>query len=155
MKYEIGDILEGKVTGIIKYGAFVELPDETVGMVHISEVSFEYIDDISTYLTLNQKVKIKVLSILENGKVSLSIKKAIPKNDVTTSDNNNKQIKANSQKQNIYKGSSFATKSQDNSNLSFEDMLSKFITTSDERNSAVKKQMFSRRGDSSYKRGGR
>ena len=79
MQLEIGDVLEGKVTGITKFGAFVELPEGKTGMVHISEVSTAYVEDISQYLKQDQIVKVKVINITEEGKISLSIKKAMPR----------------------------------------------------------------------------
>lgn len=79
MQLAIGDVLEGKVTGITKFGAFVELPEGKTGMVHISEVSTAYVEDISQYLEENQVVKVKVINITDEGKISLSIKKALPR----------------------------------------------------------------------------
>ena len=79
MQLEIGDVLEGKVTGITKFGAFVELPEGKTGMVHISEVSSAYVEDISQYLKQDQVVKVKVINITDEGKISLSIKKAMPR----------------------------------------------------------------------------
>ena len=78
MAVEIGAILEGKITGITNFGAFVELPDKTTGMVHISEVSSSFIKDIREKLTEGDQVKVKVIDINEKGKVALSIKKAQP-----------------------------------------------------------------------------
>lgn len=75
MSLEVGSILEGKVTGITKFGAFVSLPDGKNGMVHISEVSHSYVSDIREHLSEGQEVKVKVLSVDES-RVSLSIKKA-------------------------------------------------------------------------------
>ena len=60
MQLAIGDVLEGKVTGITKFGAFVELEPGKTGMVHISEVSTDYVEDISQYLKKDQTVKVKV-----------------------------------------------------------------------------------------------
>ena len=74
MAVEVGNILEGKVTGITDFGAFVDLPDGKSGMVHISEVAPTYVNKISDHLTEGQTVKVKVLSVGENGKISLSIK---------------------------------------------------------------------------------
>ena len=79
MQLAIGDILEGKVTGITKFGAFVELGEGKTGMVHISEVSTDYVEDISQYLKKDQVVKVKVINITDEGKISLSIKKAMPR----------------------------------------------------------------------------
>ena len=78
MQLEVGEILEGKVTGILKFGAFVDLGGGKSGMVHISEVAPTYVSDIKDHLTEGQTVKVKVLSIADDGKISLSIKKAAP-----------------------------------------------------------------------------
>lgn len=77
MQLEVGTILEGKVTGITKFGAFVELPGGKTGMVHISEVAPTFVKEIRDFVTENQMVKVKVMSISEDGKVSLSMKKAV------------------------------------------------------------------------------
>lgn len=76
---EIGAIYVGKVTGITKYGCFVAFGENKSGMVHISEVSNNYINDINEVITMNQEVKVKLLKIDENGRISLSIKKAEPR----------------------------------------------------------------------------
>ena len=78
MAIEVGMILEGKVSGITKFGAFVDLPDSKTGMVHISEVANAYVSDIRQHLTEGQDVKVMVIG-LENGKVNLSIKRLEPK----------------------------------------------------------------------------
>ena len=75
MQAEVGAILEGKVTGLTDFGAFIELENGSTGMVHISEVASAYVKNIREYLELNQQVKVKVLSIGENGRINLSIKK--------------------------------------------------------------------------------
>ena len=75
MQLAIGDILEGKVTGITKFGAFVELGEGKTGMVHISEVSTDYVEDISQYLKKDQVVKVKVLDVdLKKKRISLTMK---------------------------------------------------------------------------------
>ena len=78
MQLEVGKIYEGTVTGITIFGAFVELEKGTTGMVHISEVANTYVNDINEHITQGQQVKVKVLSLGEGGKISLSIKKAQP-----------------------------------------------------------------------------
>ena len=75
---EVGAILEGKVTGITKFGAFVALPGGKSGLVHISEIAYSYVSDVSEHLTQGQEVKVKVISIDENNRINLSIKKALP-----------------------------------------------------------------------------
>lgn len=74
-KFEAGQVLEGKVTGIQPYGAFVALNDEVQGLVHISEVTHGFVQDINEHLKVGDSVKVKVLNVDEQkGKVSLSIR---------------------------------------------------------------------------------
>lgn len=81
MQIEAGSILQGKVSGIAPFGAFVEFEEGKSGLVHISEVSDEYVDDVNKHLKVGQEVKVKVLSVDPQGKISLSIKKAADKKD--------------------------------------------------------------------------
>jgi len=74
MSIEVGTTVEGKVTGITKFGAFVELPGGDTGLVHISEVANTYVKDISNYLEKDEKVKVKVIKVDDDGKIGLSIK---------------------------------------------------------------------------------
>ena len=76
MQFEVGTVLEGKVTGITKFGAFVALPEGKSGLIHISEVANTFVNDVHEYLTEGQSVKVKVLSISPEGKISLSAKRA-------------------------------------------------------------------------------
>ena len=76
MQLEVGMTAEGKITGITNFGAFVQLENGKTGLVHISEVALTYVKDIAEHLKENDAVKVKVLSIDERGKISLSIKKA-------------------------------------------------------------------------------
>lgn len=76
MSVEVGSILEGKITGISKFGAFVALPDGKSGMVHISEVASTFVKEITDHVKQDQVVKVRVLGIDEKGRISLSIKKA-------------------------------------------------------------------------------
>ena len=78
MELTVGDILEGKIKTITNFGAFVALPENKTGMVHISEVANAYVSDIRQHLTEGQDVKVVVIG-LENGKVNLSIKRLQPK----------------------------------------------------------------------------
>ena len=77
MEVTVGSIVEGKVTGITKFGAFVALPNGGTGMVHISEVAHTYVSAIKDHLTEGQTVKVKIIGIDENNRVNLSIKKAM------------------------------------------------------------------------------
>ena len=75
MAIEVGSIQEGKVTGIMNFGAFVSLPGGKSGLVHISEISNTFVKDVHDHLNVGQMVKVKVLEINEQGKINLSIKR--------------------------------------------------------------------------------
>jgi S1 RNA binding domain protein len=77
MEITVGTLLEGKVKTITKFGAFISLPENHTGMVHISEVAGSYVNDIREHLTEGQEVRVKVLSVAEDGKIALSIKRAL------------------------------------------------------------------------------
>lgn len=77
MEFGVGSIVEGKVTGITKFGAFVALPEGKSGLVHISEIAYTYVNDVKEHLKEGQEVKGKVIGIDENGRINLSIKKAM------------------------------------------------------------------------------
>ena len=76
MDLSVGAILEGKVKSITKFGAFILLPENRTGMVHISEVANTYVSDIRAHLTEGDIVRVKIIGIDESGKISLSIKRA-------------------------------------------------------------------------------
>ena len=156
MQAEVGAILEGKVTGLTDFGAFIELENGSTGMVHISEVASTYVKNIRDHLEVNQQVKVKVLSIGENGRINLSIKK------VEESENSEKQFRAPDrarppQKQNsnrrspanVWQGS----KSQPSSDQSFEEMMARFKQVSDEKITDLKRSSESRHGSGYSRRG--
>jgi len=158
MSLEVGMIIEGKVTGITKFGAFVDLEGGKTGMVHISEVAPTYVNDIKDFLSEGQKVKVKILTIGEDGKISLSIKKALPQQKKPAAGNhngNNAHGKGAAPKPAAARPGSFEWQSSKKSEpSSFEDMLSKFKQTSDEKMSDLKRMEnkrggYSRRGSSS------
>lgn len=76
MELTVGSIVDGKVTGIMKFGAFVSLPEGRSGLVHISEIAYTYVSEVSEFLKVGQEVKVKIVSIDETGRINLSIKKA-------------------------------------------------------------------------------
>ena len=80
MELTVGEVLEGKVTGIAKFGAFVALGNGKSGLVHISEIANAFVNDVHDFLQEGQTVKVLVLST-ENGKINLSIKKALPQQE--------------------------------------------------------------------------
>lgn len=126
----VGNILEGKVTGITKFGAFIDLGDGKVGMVHISEVASTYVKEITDYIKDGDIVKVKVLTISDDGKISLSIKKAQEANR-----------REYTPKSNGPRGDFGLSSKKSNENLSFEDMMAKFKQTSDDKMSDLKKYM--------------
>lgn len=157
MQLNVGDIVEGKVTGLTNFGAFVKLTSGEVGMVHISEVASSYVKDIKEHLSEGQDVKAKVLSINETGKISLSIKQAEPK----PAENREKKefkgektfekrpAKPRRSSPPVWQGNRQEEKPQ-----SFEDMMAKFKQTSDERQAGMKKPAESRRSGGGARRSG-
>ena len=78
MAIEVGNVFEGRVTGVKPFGAFVALPEGRVGMVHISEVSNEFVQDIAAVLHDGDTVKVQVINVAPDGKSALSIKRLLP-----------------------------------------------------------------------------
>lgn len=134
MQLEVGKIVEGKITGITNFGAFVKMEGGKTGLVHISEVALTFVKDIRDHLKENDVVKVKVLSIDDNGKVSLSIKKALEEEQ-------KKQDKVPAQV-------SFGSSSAD---MSFEEKMKQFMQDSEEKMSAIKRNMDNKRSGG-YKR---
>ncbi|MCL2813361.1 MAG: S1 RNA-binding domain-containing protein [Oscillospiraceae bacterium] len=85
MKIQKGEVIEGKITGITKYGVFVEIDNENSGMIHISEISSGFIKDINEVLKINQTVKAVIIGVAENGKLALSIKQLSKENKAAQS----------------------------------------------------------------------
>lgn len=175
MQLEQGSIVEGKVTGILKFGAFVDLGNGKSGMVHISEVAGTYVNDINDFLKVGQQVKVKVISIGEDGKIALSIKKAEPKPEVKDRNKDGRDFKKSSDSKQGDKPFSPKDKDKDapsfqrrsappkkpvkkeyadpselayayeprstTTDAGFEDMLSKFKASSEDRMSVLKKTM--------------
>ena len=122
----------------MNFGAFVELEDNKVGLIHISEVADEYVNSVSDFLKEGDTVQAKVISIDANGKIALSIKKMKPKNqDAEKSPRNFKNKPAN-------RNGDFKPSRQ--TSASFEDKLSKFLKDSDERLTDLKRKTDSKRG---------
>ncbi len=135
MQLEIGKIYEGIVKGITPYGAFVDINGGGTGMVHISEVANTFVNNIREHLTENQEVKVKVIGINDEGKVSLSIKKASENPKPAPS-----QRPRRNDSQKSSRGVVWEPKKQTPmSELSFEDMLSRFKQNSEERMCDIKR----------------
>ena len=147
MSLEVGAIVEGEVTGITNFGAFVQLPEGKVGLIHISEVSNVYVKDVHDFLKEHDKVKVKVLSVDARGKIGLSIKQltpppAAPQPKPQRSQNENRERRGGQRPQNA----------RSMSPLSFEDKLSKFLKDSDDRMFDLKRNADSKRGGRGAKR---
>ena len=137
MAFEKGQIVEGKVTGIMNYGAFVDLGDNTSGMVHISEVAPVYVREIKDHLAVGQSVKVKILGIDEKGKISLSIKQAEPR---PQGGNRRGGNPGGGRSQGGRGGSdNYDWNRRQNASDNFDDMLSRFMASSDEKISNLKK----------------
>ena len=132
MQLEVGSIVEGKVTSITKFGAFVELPGGKTGMVHISEVSPTYVKEISDHLAENQVVKVKILSISDEGKISLSIKKCMDAGAQAP------PPRRPPFQRNESRGWQ-PKKTIPQENMTFEDMMNKFKQTSEDKMSDLKR----------------
>ena len=122
MAIEIGAVVEGEVTGITNFGAFLQLPEGKVGLIHISEVSNVYVKDIHDFLKEHQKVKAKVLSIDARGKIALSLKQLEEKPETPAKPVRPKEAPVVEKRAPRQTGP-----------LSFEDKLSKFMKDSDDR----------------------
>ncbi len=142
MGLEVGMIVEGKVTGITKFGAFVDIEEGKTGMVHISEVAPTYVNDIKEFLKEGQTVKVKILNIGDDGKISLSIKKAMPQQRKPSFQQNRNSASRQQPRPGNFEWQ--APKRSDS--VSFEDMLSKFKQTSDEKMSDLKRMNETKRG---------
>ncbi|GAA0439412.1 S1 domain-containing RNA-binding protein [Lentibacillus halophilus] len=125
MSIEVGSKLQGKVTGITNFGAFVEIEKGKTGLVHISEVADNYVKDINEHLSVGDSVTVKVINVEEDGKIGLSIKKA--------KDKPRQQPRQRTE--------------------SFESKMNKFLKDSDDRLASLKKHTESKRGGRGAKRG--
>ena len=139
MAVEVGSIVEGKVTGIKKFGAFVQLPDGKTGMVHISEVSNEYIQELSTVLSEGQQVKVKIINIDQAGRINLSIKKAQPQQERSERPGGYAPRQPRFQQRSGQAPRGRAQQQpKDPSTMSFEDKLKAFMSDSESRQADVR-----------------
>ncbi|WP_053216930.1 S1 domain-containing RNA-binding protein [Virgibacillus senegalensis] len=135
MSIEVGSKLQGKVTGITNFGAFVELPGGSTGLVHISEVADNYVKDINEHLTVGDEVTVKVINVEKDGKIGLSIKKA--------KDNPN----AGRRRTNNHNKSNNRDRTE-----TFESKMNRFLKDSEDRLASIRKNTESKRGGRGAKR---
>lgn len=129
MQLEIGKIYTGKVKGITQYGAFVDIDGGGNGMVHISEISNTFVNEIRDHLTEGQDVRVKVIGINEAGKVSLSIKKAVENEAPQDKAPRSAPPRERRSRPNVWE----PKKTVPQSEMTFEDMMSHFKQSSEER----------------------
>ncbi len=127
MSIEVGSKLQGKVTGITNFGAFVELEKGKTGLVHISEVADNYVKDINEHLSVGDTVEVKVINVEKDGKIGLSIKKA--------------------------KEKPVRQKNPRERTENFEAKMNRFLKDSEDRLASLKKHTESKRGGRGAKRG--
>ena len=156
MVLQVGDIVEGKVTGIKPFGAFVSLPEGKTGLVHISEVSYEFVQDLSAVLTDGQTVQVKVLSIAPDGKIALSIKRTQPAPERGARPQNAGARPAGShrppkreEKPRVWQPKPAAPQGE----MSFEDMMARYKSRSEEKIADLKRVTENHRGGYSRRRG--
>ncbi len=131
MELTVGEVLEGKVKSITNFGAFIALPDNKTGMVHISEVANAFVSDIRQHLTEGQDVKVVVIGT-DNGKVNLSIKRLQPRENGPRKENaprrDSRPAPNNAPRQNAAPVAPPAPKTADQL---FEEKLKQFMAESD------------------------
>lgn len=138
MAVEVGKVVSGKVVSIMAFGAFVELEGGENGLIHISEVSTEYVEKVADHLKVGDSVRAKVVKIDDNGRISLSIKRLMI--DEKKKNNASKKEKTSSVQSNMPPADiDWQALSQKSSDMSFEDKLSKFKSDSDEKMQALKR----------------
>jgi len=139
MELAVGKVYEGKVTGIAKYGAFVNLEGGRSGLVHISEVSNTFVSDVGNHVKLGQTIKVKIVSIGEDGKINLSIKRVEENQPQQAAAPRKSDEEAPSQhfsspvKHQKYDMAPIPAANQDSGDVNFEDRLKKFMQESDSR----------------------
>lgn len=144
MELTVGTILEGKVKSITNFGAFIALPENKTGMVHISEVTNAYVSDIRQHLTEGQDVKVMVIG-LENGKINLSIKRLEPKPQRENSRGGQSRNNPNRRDGGQGQGKQAAAKTEPaqpaapkTADQIFEERLRQFMTESDSKISSMR-----------------
>lgn len=149
MSLEVGNKVEGKITGLAKFGAFIDLGNNKTGLVHISEVSDKFVEDINDELKVGQVVTVKVLSIDNDGKIALSMrdkeqeakeKKEQPKREFQKRETSNRRP-----------SSTFNKRQNNNNSQDFDSLMNDFLKDSETRLSSLRKNTESKRGG----RGGR
>lgn len=122
-----GQVLTGKVTGITKFGAFVELESGETGLVHISEVADAFVKDINDFVSVGDEVKVRVLNVDDNGKIGLSMKQGKERE---------KREKREARE---------TRKKPQRPSLSFDEQISRFMKESDEKQASINRNINAKR----------
>ena len=148
MAIEVGSVVEGVVTGITNFGAFVELPEGKTGLIHISEVADVYVSDVHDFLRERDTVKVKVLTVDDRGKIGLSIKALQDKAAAPA-----QPSAAPARPPRPPRDMRRTAASRQIGSPSFEDKLSRFLKDSDERLTDLRRKTDSKRGGRGSRRG--
>ncbi len=133
-KFQVGQIIEGTVTGIKPFGAFVSLDETTQGLVHISHITHGYLENINDAIKVGDTVKVKVLSIdTEKNKISLSIKETQEK---PKSPSRPQSSRPQSSRPSANKQVKKETRPE-----SFEDLMKDFMKVSNDRQADINKRL--------------
>lgn len=164
MAIEVGAKLEGKVTGITHFGAFVDLSGGVTGLVHISEIADNYVKDVKDHLKIDDVVKVKVINVDKDGKIGLSIKQAIDRPEGQPAPQRERSSGGPGGGDRFGGGGGrgpggggrpFNKQSSGRPSYgkpSFEDKMSRFLKDSEERISSLKKNTEGKRGGRGAKR---
>lgn len=171
MALEKGAVVDGIVTGITNFGAFVSLPENKVGLIHISEVSNVFVKDVHDFLKVKDKVTVKVVSVDEKGKIGLSLKALMPPAPMPERkpghsfenrhfegkrfEGGNKHFEGGKrfEGKKRFEAKTFHGAPRPAGPMSFEDKLSKFLKESDDRLLDLKRNTESKRGGRGARRG--
>lgn len=134
----VGSIVEGKIMSVMPFGAFVDIGNKQSGLVHISEVSSGYVKDINECIKKGDSVKVKIIKIDDNGKISLSIKQA-------GEEKKEKTVKSRPEKKGPVRPADIDWSASSSNGLSFEEQLSKFKQDSDEKMQTLRRNNDSKR----------
>ena len=151
MSIEVGSKVQGKVTGITNFGAFVELPDGKTGLVHISEVADNYVKDINEHLKVGDEVEVKVMNVEADGKIGLSIRKAKPQAERPERPERPGRPDRPQRPRRENNRSNERNDRQPKEN--FEQKMARFLKDSDERLTTLKRATESKRGGRGARRG--
>ncbi|CAI9389689.1 S1 domain-containing RNA-binding protein [Niallia sp. Sow4_A1] len=157
MSIEVGSKLQGKVTGITNFGAFVELPEGATGLVHISEVADNYVKDINEHLKVGDEVEVKVINVEKDGKIGLSIKKAKDRPERPERPQYERGERRESRGGYSGGNSQRSRNAKSNENRApkenFESKMARFLKDSEDRLASLKRNTESKRGGRGARRG--